>query len=80
MNRADDIFAALVEAHRELDEAGSRRLDARLILLLANEVGDGERVLALIREARADGAEGKPPRKEAGSVQSAGAAGKGDGG
>ncbi len=71
MNRADDIFAALVEAHRELDEAESRRLDARLILLLANEVGDGDRVLALIREARADAAE---------SVQSTGTPGKGDGG
>ena len=52
MNRADDIFAALVEAHRGLDEEESRRLNARLILLLANEVGDGERVLALIEEAR----------------------------
>ena len=56
MKRADDIYAALVEAHRGLDEAESRRLDARLILLLANEVGDGERVLALIEEARASGA------------------------
>lgn len=55
MNRADDIFAALVEAHRELDEEESRRLDARLILLLANEAGDGERVLALIEEARSGG-------------------------
>lgn len=53
MKRADDIYAALVEAHRELDEAESRRLDARLILLLANEAGDGERVLELIEEARA---------------------------
>lgn len=76
MNRADDIFAALVEAHRELDEAESRRLDARLILLLANEVGDGDRVLALIREARADGVQ----VEKAGSVQSAGAPEKGDGG
>lgn len=56
MNRADDIFAALVEAHRGLDEEESRRLDARLILLLANEVGDAERVLALIGEAQAAGA------------------------
>ena len=55
MKRADDIFAALVEAHRGLEEAESRRLDARLILLLANEVGDGERVLALIGEACAAG-------------------------
>ena len=53
MNRADDIFAALVDAHRGLDEEESLRLDARLILLLANEVGDGDRVLALIEEARA---------------------------
>ena len=55
MKRADDIYAALVDAHRGLDEAESRRLDARLILLLANEVGDGKRVLALIEEARAAG-------------------------
>ena len=55
MNRADDIFAALVEAHRGLGEEESRRLDARLILLLANEVGNGERVIALIEEARAPG-------------------------
>ena len=55
MKRADDIYAALVEAHRGLDEAESRRLHARLILLLANEVGDGERALALIEEARASG-------------------------
>ena len=52
MKRADDIFAALVEAHRELGEEESRRLDARLILLLANEVGDGDRVLELIEEAQ----------------------------
>ncbi len=55
MKRADDIYAALVEAHRGLDEAESRRLDARLILLLANEVGDDDRLLALIAEARAAG-------------------------
>ncbi len=55
MIRADDIYAALVDAHRGLDEAESRRLDARLILLLANEVADAERVLALIEEARAAG-------------------------
>ncbi len=55
MKRADDIYAALVDAYRGLDEAESRRLDARLILLLANEVDDAERVLALIEEARAAG-------------------------
>ncbi len=63
MKRADDIFAALMEAHRGLEEGESRRLDARLVLLLAHELGDAERVLALIEEARADAAtpDGPPP-------------------
>lgn len=43
----DALFAALVEAHRGLDEAASRRLDARLVLLLANHIGDD----AVIRQA-----------------------------
>jgi hypothetical protein len=40
----DGFYGRLVEAHRELDEAASRRFDAKLILLLANHIGD-ERVL-----------------------------------
>jgi hypothetical protein len=36
----DAIFAALVDAHAGLDEAASRRLDARLVLLLMNHIGD----------------------------------------
>jgi hypothetical protein len=43
----DAAFAALVEAHRDLDEAASRRLDARLVLILANHIGDP----AVLREA-----------------------------
>jgi hypothetical protein len=43
----DAFLAALVEAHRGLDAAASRRLDARLVLLLANHVGD----MAVLREA-----------------------------
>lgn len=43
----DDVYAALVEAHHGLSEADARRLDARLILLLANHVGD----IAVIRDA-----------------------------
>ena len=38
----DALFAALVEAHRDLDAAASRRLDARLVLILANHIGDAE--------------------------------------
>jgi len=43
----DAIFAALVDAHAGLDEAASRRLDARLVLLLMNHIGDE----AVLREA-----------------------------
>lgn len=43
----DGFYALLMEAHRGLDEAASRKLDARLVLILANHVGDGE----ILREA-----------------------------
>ncbi len=43
----DGLFEALVEAHRGLDAEASRRLDARLILLLANHIGS----VAVVREA-----------------------------
>jgi len=36
----DEFYAALTEAHRDLDVAASRKLDAKLILLLANHVGE----------------------------------------
>jgi hypothetical protein len=35
----DWLYEALVDAHRGLDAEASRRLDARLILLLANQIG-----------------------------------------
>ncbi len=44
---ADDFYEALIEAHRGLSEAQSEMLNARLILLLANHVGD----LGVLREA-----------------------------
>ena len=43
----DGFYAALMEAHRDLDEVASRRLDARLVILLANHIGDD----AVLREA-----------------------------
>lgn len=51
----DAIFALLVEAHRGLDEAESRRLDARLVLILANHLGDADvlrQAIALARDPR----------------------------
>ena len=49
----DALFEALVEAHRDLDAAASRRLDARLVLLLANHIGSVAIVRAAIAAARA---------------------------
>ena len=43
----DDFYEALLEAHRDLSDAQSEMLNARLILLLANHVGD----LGVLREA-----------------------------
>jgi len=40
----DDFYAALVQMYDGLDDAACMRANARLILLLANHVGD-ERVL-----------------------------------
>ena len=43
----DDFYEALIETHRELGDEQSERVNARLILLLANHIGD----LAVLREA-----------------------------
>ena len=48
----DGLYATLVEAYRDLDEASSRRLNAKLILLLANHIGDAEIVEEAIAIAR----------------------------
>ena len=45
----DGFYEALIEAHRDLSEAESHAMNARLILLLANHVGDME----VLREALA---------------------------
>lgn len=48
----DGFYALLMEAHRGLDEAASRRLDAALVLLLANHIGDAAVLAEAIRQAR----------------------------
>ncbi len=47
----DTLFEALVEAHRGLAPDASRRLDAKLVLLLANHIGDGDVVQQAIAAA-----------------------------
>ncbi len=48
----DDFYAALLAAHEGLSEADSQALNARLLLLLANEVGTHRRLLELLAAAR----------------------------
>lgn len=43
----DAAFRLLAEAHRDLDERASAALNARLVLILANQLGE----LDLLREA-----------------------------
>jgi Protein of unknown function (DUF2783) len=45
--RGDDFYEALIRAHQGLSEAESHTLNARLVLILANHIGD----LAALQEA-----------------------------
>jgi hypothetical protein len=48
----DEFYEALLDAHRGLTNAQSQGLDARLILLLANHVGDLDVLRDALRRAR----------------------------
>ena len=56
IERPDDFYEALIEAHRDLSDAASRHLNARLILILANQIGDMAVLEAALKLAR-DGAD-----------------------
>jgi len=53
----DDVYNALMSAHEGLDDAASHALNARLVLLMANQIGDPAILTDLIETARsyADG-------------------------
>ena len=51
--RPDDFYDALIDMHRDLDEAQSQSANAQLILLLANHIGEHETLMQAIRLARA---------------------------
>jgi hypothetical protein len=48
---ADGFYAALIAAHEGLSEAQSAELNARLVFLLANQVGDQQALLDCIAAA-----------------------------
>lgn len=50
---ADGFYAALLQAHEGLSDADSALLDAQLVLLLANQVGEPAVLQACLDAARA---------------------------
>ncbi|GAB3626302.1 hypothetical protein PTE30175_00151 [Pandoraea terrae] len=48
----DDVYHAIIDAHRDLSDAQSQAMNAQLVLLLANHIGDAtvlDEALALAR-------------------------------
>jgi len=49
----DDFYEALIEMHRDLTPEQSAAVNARLILLLANHIGDTDVLAQAMQRARA---------------------------
>ena len=50
--RGDEFYAALMAAHEGLSSEESVKLNAKLVLILANEVGDVDVVKAALERAK----------------------------
>ncbi len=64
----DIFYAELLKAHEGLSEEESARLNARLVFLLANQVGDLPTLIAALEKARALYASQQLPRGAAENV------------
>jgi hypothetical protein len=60
IDRPDDFYADLLAAHEGLSKAQSDALNARLVLILANQIGDRE----VLRQALAAAAEANPREED----------------
>jgi len=60
LDAPDDFYEALIEAHRNLSTADSHALNARLVLLLANHIGE----LDVLKQALAAARAGAAPTQE----------------
>jgi len=54
LSQPDDFYEALIDTHRDLSDEQSQIVNAKLILLLANHIGD----LEVLRQAMAAAREG----------------------
>jgi hypothetical protein len=50
--KADDFYEALIDTHRDLTPEQSQVVNAKLILLLANHIGDLDVLREALRRAR----------------------------
>lgn len=48
----DDFYSALMNIHEGLDENESHALNARLVLMMANQIGDFRTLQTLLSKAR----------------------------
>jgi hypothetical protein len=51
LSQPDDVYNAIVDAHKGFDDEQCRAFDARLILLLVNHIGDAAVIREALREA-----------------------------
>ena len=49
----DRVYTAIMDAHAGLTEAQSHALNARLVLMMANRIGDADDLIDLLKTARA---------------------------
>ncbi len=54
LENADDFYANLLDLHDDLSPAQSDALNARLILILANHIGDSQVLKAAFKAAALD--------------------------
>jgi len=52
ITQSDDFYEALIESHRDLDAAQSQMVNAKLVLLLANHIGELDVLREALRRAR----------------------------
>lgn len=50
----DSFYQSLMTAQRDLDDEGARKMNSRLILILANHIGDNEVLAEAIAAASTD--------------------------
>ena len=55
LTRIDDVYERLIEIHAGLSDEDSARLNARLILILLNHIGDPDAIFAAMTLAAETG-------------------------